>query len=707
MSFRDLNIKTAYDTGIENPLEDFYIPVLKEAVTYDRISGFYSSSSLAVAARGIAGLILNNGKMRILACPKLSENDRNIILDASQNPDEYLSEILLGDLNNISDEFQLDHIKALGWMIANNLLEIKVAIILDKVNEENISDAIFHQKVGILSDKDGNSLSFSRSLNETALGWLENVEEFKVFKQWESGQSSYYITDKMKFENYWNNKRKGVKIIDVPLAVINKFVEIGHDFHKDEFCLKKYQNAHSKKEKIVDISLYWYQRAALEKWRENNYSLLFEMATGTGKTRTALACLSVLINANPKLICVISCPQTTLSQQWADEVENLHLSEYFDEKIFADSTNQWRRKLNTALNMISVGCVHRIIIYTTHITASSKDFIQYIQSINEIPLCFIGDEAHGLGASESKKALLPNYTYRIGLSATPKRWFDDYGTEILEDFFGNESFQFTIHDALNERNPQTGKTFLVPYYYYPIQISLTDDELERYQELSEKVSKLSMFTRKSDEYQKRYEALLFERAKIIKSASNKLSELPNIIREIKANPSGTIEDCLIFVDDTYMLNNVLLILKDAGVISHKITKDEGSTPDPKYGGLTERQYIISKFKEKKFKAIVAIKCMDEGIDIPSASTAIIMSSSSNPREYVQRIGRVIRQSEGKERAYIYDFIVIPDWKKIQDPKLRELEMRIFEKEKVRIRAISSEAINNSSVLITINKFFGD
>jgi superfamily II DNA or RNA helicase len=293
-----------------------------------------------------------------------------------------------------------------------------------------------------------------------------------------------------------------------------------------------------------------------------------------------------------------------------------------------------------------------LIIYTTHRTGGSNDFINIIESIGvNIPICFIGDEAHGLGALEAKKGLLNIYRYRIGLSATPRRWFDDDGTEMLYSYFGYKVFEFTIADALNTINPLTGKPFLVNFYYHPRFISLEDYELEEYQKLSSRISKMSLYKSGSDEYQKKFENLLFARANLEKNAENKYYELEKILDSFY-----TLEDTIIFVSDE-QIAKVLRILKDRKIIAHRFTQKEGTIAEEKYSGRSERQYLIDKFKEGVYQGLVAIKCLDEGIDIPSASTAIIMASSTNPREYIQRIGRVIRQAPGKHRAHIYDFIL--------------------------------------------------
>lgn len=702
MSFRSIDIKYSYESGEDDLVNDFYIPVLSNAKQYDRIAGFFSSSSLAVAARGISGLISNGGSMRIVACPRMSPEDIEMIEKAIMQPEEVLSRRILAEFEHIEEEFEKDHISALGWLLAKGLLQIKIALVSSKnkfcAYSEIDERAIFHQKVGILYDFEGNSLSFSGSINETASGWLENIEEFKVFKSWENGQKEYLDNDIVKFDDFWNDRRSNVKTVDLPSAIKQKMLEYGEYFSAEAFVLKEHKAKYTIAKRSVEekLGLFFYQKNAVTEWKNNDYRILMEMATGTGKTRTAIACINEVLKIESKSITVVSCPQGTLSKQWRTEIEKVGLE--FDESIIVDGTNQkWRINFKQAISKILVGYNSTLIIYTTHRTGGSKDFINMIESIGaSVPICFIGDEAHGLGAIEAKKGLLEIYKYRTGLSATPRRWFDDRGTDMLYNYFGNKVFEFSIGDALSTINPITGKPFLVNFYYHPRFISLEDYEIEEYQKLSTRISKMSAYSKGSDEYQKKLESLLFARANIEKNAEKKYSELEKTLDSIDA-----IEDIIIFVSDEQM-HRVMNILKSRKIIAHRFTQAEGTAPEEKYGGRSERQYLIDKFKEGVYHGLVAIKCLDEGIDIPSASTAIIMASSTNPREYVQRIGRVIRQAPDKHRAHIYDFIIKPDLQRIKNQDLAEFEKKIFKKEMNRVADMSQNAINNAE---TLNEVF--
>ena len=297
-----------------------------------------------------------------------------------------------------------------------------------------------------------------------------------------------------------------------------------------------------------------------------------------------------------------------------------------------------------------------------------------------------------------RKALLGIYRYRIGLSATPSRWFDDSGTKVLTKYFGSLSFELTIRDALTKVNPLTNKHFLVNYFYHIKTTSLTETEAEEYRSITKRLAKLYHQKDNDIEAEIKYERLIEKRADIIKNAANKMLVFSDLLDElIKA---GDMEDVIIFVSPQQK-EEVLEILNEKGIVSHKLTQDEGTKPEQKYGGLTERQYIIKKFIDKDYQALVAIKCLDEGIDIPTAKRGILLSSSTNPREYVQRIGRIIRQSENKTFAWLYD-VCISSVDNLDD-EMMEMERKIRMLEVRRLKEISEDAINYPEAIQIINR----
>lgn len=707
MSFKDIDIKTCYESRVGDIVQDFYEPVLANSILYDRIAGFFTSTSLAVAARGMAQFIQNGGIMRLITSPILSSEDYSIIQRVVENSDNISAKELGLDLAHLEDALLSDHVKALGWLLSQGRMEIKLAVVVDDngtpLTKENLfSMGLFHQKVGILTDVEGNHLSFSGSINETASAWTRNDEEFKVFKAW-SDSASYYEEDRKKFDDIWNGEKRHVQIIPLPKAVKDDLIKFSEDFDIESISARKYierKKAIKSPFELDGISLFFYQKQALEKWRDSGFRMLFEMATGTGKTRTAIAGMNYAMHQHERSIAIISCPQNTLAKQWKGEIDKLKVA--YDCADVIDGTNtDWRKSLSTICLQNGASFAKRCLILTTHDTASSPDFISILTSNvdSKTKLIFIGDEVHWLGARKLRAALIDRYDYRIGLSATPSRWFDDDGTRYLVNYFGDNHFEFTLKEALSEINPLTGKHFLVDYFYYIQNVSLTEEEGMEYADITAKISKLFRVRDKDEKTATLYERLLEKRANIIKNAENKYAVLSNILDDLISK--NKLEDLIIFVSPQQK-STVLRMLDDKGIFAHQLTQEEGTVPQENHRGLTERQYIIQKFAEKKYKALVAIKCLDEGIDIPTASRGILMASSTNPREYVQRIGRIIRQEASKQYAYLYD-ICVDSSGCLEDDDTKALDARIRKAERARMLEIAKFAMNSADALNNIFK----
>lgn len=695
MSFKHLDIQQCYESGTNDIVQEFYAPVLGQSVKYDRIAGFFSSSSLAVAARGMAEFIANKGQMRLICSPILHPDDYEIIKAITTNGDLTMEDIGL-NLDELESEFAANHVKALGWLLAHGQLQMKLALVCGDdgsmfSKDTLFSMGLFHQKVGIFVDNEGNRLSFSGSINETAAAWINNEEEFKVFKEWDD-KSDYFVKDVERFEKLWSGAKKNVQVYDLPSAVVNDLVKYGRDFDAESISVKHYLACKAGQSEFErnGITLFYYQRNAVKKWKDCNYRMLFEMATGTGKTRTAVSAINYLMSQNSRLVVIISCPQNTLARQWKEnEVEKLGVKA--DIASIVDGTNRnWKNELQSILLQNSIGFADHCIIYTSHDTASSESFITIVQSNlgKSTKVLFIGDEVHWLGAKKLRHALLERYDFRIGLSATPSRWFDDQGTAYLSNYFGNNHFEFTIKDALNEINPITGNHFLVNYYYYISKIALTDIEGEEYAKLTERISRLYRMKDDDPDAEESYTRLLEKRADIIKNANNKYDELRRILETLIS--ANEIENIIIFVSPQQM-DHVKEILFEKNIAFHQLTQNEGTKPESRFGGMSERQHIITCFKKNIYKVLLAIKCLDEGIDIPTASRGILMASSTNPREYIQRIGRIIRQSPHKKFAYLYDICV--DSMDCLDGKDAETERKIRRNEQRRLQEIAENALN--------------
>lgn len=699
MGFRDLDIKIKYDSDNSDILNEFYIPVLSRSVEYYRLSGFFSSTSLAVSAQGLEEFIKNNGKMKLVCSAILSKEDVEKIKEVYDSPADLIAEKFLIDYDNISNIFVKDNLAALGFMIANGNLEIKIAI-LDE------SKGIFHSKTGILIDEDDNMLSFSGSDNETANGWKYNIEEFKVFKSWITGQDDYFIEDLHNFNQYWENLTVKSTVIDVPKAINNKLITLApstiDDIHIVNNIFEEEISEIVDSEPKDGFELRDYQKEAIDNWIDAGKRGIFEMATGTGKTFTSLGCLDVLKNEYSSnydpLLVVIAMPTSHLVDQWEKDV----LQFDFDVVVKAYSSNSsWKNDLPDHLLDLSIGELENVVILTTHATASSQIFRDMVKECGVDSLLIV-DEVHGIGSKNQKLALEPFYKYRLGVSATPERWMDDVGNEVISSFFGDIVYQFTLSDALIRINPDTGKTFLTPYEYYPIFVELTDEEFENYSYYSSIIvqlySKLKSNPNNKSEIKLQIRNKLLARQKILNVAENKYIEFRKLFSEL-SNSNEEIKNLLVYCHNTNQLTKVNQILNGFDIIKHKFTGSES---------ISDRLLLLDQFSKGNINALVAMKCLDEGVDVPSAETAIIMASTSNPREYIQRRGRILRRHKGKDLAIIYDMIVTMSDRQIRRLSTYEknLEIQIMEKEAKRYREFAKDAKNFDYCYSCLNDYFG-
>ena len=415
------------------------------------------------------------------------------------------------------------------------------------------------------------------------------------------------------------------------------------------------------------IKLRDYQIEAIDSWFDNNCRGIFEMATGTGKTFTALSCYKKLSNATDRLLTVIACPQSHLIDQWVNEIKKF---DDVDIVIASSKNSKWKEDLGNLVLNYFLEIVDKTIVLTTHASLSSDFFLEKIREFNS-DLLLIVDEVHGIGSKKQMLGLDDSYNYRLGLSATPSRYFDDYGTEIINSYFDGVVFEFDITRALTEFNPDSGKTYLTPYIYNPIIVNLNDEELALYSEYSAKVAYLYATNKTIDDGNKTLTSYLIKRQNIINNAEEKYDALVDILRE-----RPDIDKLLVFCS-SQQIDRVQEILNEEGVSpQHKFTQNQ-SARKKKKEDLSEREYLLKKFEDGSYKALVAIKCLDEGVDVPSAENAIIMSSTSNPREHVQRRGRILRNSPGKEKAIIYDILVFPEEKTEVGRKIRDKEINRY------------------------------
>lgn len=679
VDLRKLALKYVYDSDQDNILDEFYIPALSESVRYRRLAGSFSSSALAVAARGISRLIANGGTMRLVAGAELRPDDVNAIMQGLKEKEEIVTDKMMTDLDSIEDEFVKDHVKALAWMVANNRLEIKIAIVLGDdgmpLDAETVQlRGIFHPKIGILEDDSGNVLTFGGSINESMRGWLYNDEHFYVFPSWIDAFKEITEKNVRKFETCWNGLANRLVVLDVPDAYKQRLIKIAPASLTELNLEKWYVKTQTYSPKKGVIQLRDYQQVAVENWIANGGRGMMEMATGSGKTYTAIAGISKLEHdfSLDHLCIIITCPYTHLVSQWQRSLEDFG---YHSTSVFGGISN-WKKRVENAILRLNGKLERRLVLVTTHDTFSSEQFMWLVRQV-EHPILLIADEVHAVGSEIRRNGLLNEYTYRLGLSATPKRYFDEEGTDYIFNFFGPTVAEFTLGDAIKQG-------YLVPYIYHTAYVTLNQEELEEYRKLTRKIATQMSIAEEKGIEEDTLTLYQVQRQKIVVNASEKLPKLKEMLVKI----AERLDHCLIYCSDS-QIDDVQRILNKLGIIHQRVTFREGTEIRNEY---------LRKFDEGVYKVIVAINVLDEGVDIPSTKMAIIMASTGNPKQYIQRRGRVLRPYPGKDKAEIYDMVVLPPLSAPESNDFYAMERKILIKELKRHEEMARLSLNSADAL---------
>lgn len=669
MLLTDLVIDRSYRSNKNNMVKDFYNPVLSTAITYKRAVGYFTLSSLINASQGLTKLIENGGKVEIIASPKLTSEDiETITLGYKMKNDVYLDALIreLSDINSNSIKEKLNYIATL---IADNRLDIKIALMDDY--------SAYHEKFGLVEDIMGNSIMFTGSMNETENGQYRNFESFVVFKSWDPEGKEYISDYKINFADLWENKTERLSVIPFPDVLRNKLIEfkkekiVSEDYideDKDEIKEEIPDNTKNKYPKLPEwFKPFPYQDTAIKNWTNNNYNGLLAMATGTGKTLTGLYGLTTLYNDKKRLASIIVCPYQHLVEQWVEDVREFNIN-----PVICYSNYDWKPALHDKIKWLNNGTIDNLTIVTTNSSFCLDDMQAFINSIQCEKLILV-DEAHNAGSNQMMNRLNTQYKYRLGLSATPRRYKDDEATDFIYRYFGGEVFSYSLQTAI-ENN------FLTKYYYYPHLISLTEDEQEKYNELSLKIAQNIKEENGKvilNDYAKN---LLIKRARLVAGATNKLSLLRDLMKSCRdtnymlvyCGATKTTDDQDFSYDEERQIEKVCRILgNEYGITNRKFTAAESAD---------DRKEIIEMFSDgRTLQAIVAIKCLDEGVNIPAIQHAFIMASNTDPKEFIQRRGRVLRKYEKngikKEFAYIHDFVTIPathDGAKLVETELKRV-----------------------------------
>ncbi len=654
MSFRNIEIKDSYRSDTCQDLGTFFVSkMLEHSVIYKRAVGFFSSSALIKLSRGISFMAEREGcHIYFVVSPILYKEDVEAIKKGYKNRNQVIEDALLREFKDTTDEFECERLNYLCHLIEKGILDIKVANKFDEYDENDIG--MFHEKIGLFIDENEDKVAFSGSLNESDNAYSRNFESIQVFKSWEETKRVSIIDDD--FERLWENKTHSLFVCDFPEAVSKKLFK----YQKPSYIknIDEYEKVEKEKRKIIEtypkynckFELYEYQKNAINKWANQNFIGLFDMGTGTGKTITALtASVKLLERLKYKMATIIVCPYTHLVEQWVEEQSNFNINfliGYSNKKY-----SNYISKLNQLVQDFNDGITNYFYFITT--TSSFKlEKVQKILRQLKGNVLFIADEVHNFGAEGMRNALIDNFKFRIGLSATIDRHRDEEGTDAIYEYFGKPVIHYGLKEAIDNG-------VLTRYYYYPILVYLNEEEQEKYVELTDKIRKNSYLQGNVMKLTKQGEIYALLRARVIASAKNKLGALKKLMIEKGFTDKhnllvycGTGKISGDHGEEEKQIDEVCKMLgNELGMKIARYTSRE----------TTEERHIISeRYKNgDDLQAVVAIKCLDEGVNIPSIETAFILASSTNPREYIQRRGRVLRKFKGKAYSYIYDFVTLP------------------------------------------------
>jgi len=705
----DITFEKRYRTGEHEPI-DFYVQCLKKSYYFDRAAGYFSSQGLAEVAKGLAYFIHNEAKMRLVVSPYLSVTDKELLEQHSNNIDKELSNILINSIEKTENEIIKNRLSILAWMLEEGKIEIKIAL---PIKNGKIKSGLYHEKIGVFKDQDGNFISFSGSNNETSSALITNFESFYVFRSWD--QSKRDLADQvcLDFENLWTNQTTGLQIFDLDEAVkidllrkktatkptTDKEYEKRIQKHIDfpDF-LRTNKNLKIEPKLPAYIQKLWeFQTNARDNWIKNDHCGFFKMATGTGKTVTALICALYLYEKHKKIVMVIVVPTITLCDQWREEVEGFS----FQNVLIINSNNKkWYEQILRRINHSNFKKLSFCLI-TTYASFNKPKFQSIVKKLPADTL-MVADEAHNFGSEQSVKFLPKEFSLRIGLSATPDRYFDNEGTsKILKYFRADKKLtqDISIKDAIEMES-------LCQYNYYPTIVELTSEEMEEYKKISKRIyMHYSSSKNPLKFYNDDVSSLLIKRKRIIHKAYNKIAAFRKILIDL-INKHKDLKYTLVYVPEGKYDHGDSEEMKLINQYSHIIHSEFNLKQRQFIGGTKDRKEVLESFANGEINVLTAMKCLDEGVDIKIAEFGIFLSSTGNPRQFIQRRGRLLRTHEKKHYAKIYDLVVIPDIFSMKD-ELKEMEKNIIKGELARVYDFANTARNKYQGLAQLDNKLKD
>ena len=706
----DVFFKHSYSSGYDEP-KDFFTEALIESSTFDLGLGFFSSSGIRSLSYGFALFIANGGKMRVVMNHILSQEDKEIIEKGQKHLVEDFENHILFDIKKLVETLSKEDeqfFRCLSYLISINRIEFVATV--------STKGGLGHDKYGIFKDEKGNKVAFIGSANFSQSALELNGETITVFT---SPDDDKRIAEyQALFDQSWENDTP--HLVHIPIEHVKTFIrekfpktsltnllEEGINLREnigiDNNIPAKYCKPISRRildkiefkeleprfpfpeERRIQIDAY-------SAWIENGKKGIFAMATGSGKTVTALNCIRKQYKENGYYKAIIVVPTQALAIQWEHETKSFN----YQNIVSTHSDKDWKNILSRYITRSLLDSTKSIILITTYATFNRYDIQSFLKKVRGVEtFIYVADEAHNIGSQNSLNHLPEMINWRIGLSATPERIYDDLGSEKLYEFFNSKppkyTYRYTMKQAIEEG-------ILCHYDYYPIFIELTSSEMEEYERISDQLRKY--IDADTGKYKPDAEKLLLKRKRIIHKAENKKIAISDLLEELRQKqkldytfvfvpegyePDYSINDSYnINQDDVHIIDEYAQMFKEHGYSYHKYIS-----------GLDDAPSILQNFADGDIQILLSMKCLDEGVDIPRAEHAIFCSSTGNPRQFVQRRGRVLRKCKGKEKAKIWDLIVTPP--NILDES-NSIERNLFLNEVKRIINFAALADNQIDIL---------
>lgn len=632
MGLRELPIKISYRSkGFDNILDAFIIPAFKQSSVYKRSVGFFSSSVFELTGEGVREFVEHGGSIQLICSPELSEKDLEAIKLGYQLKETVVDRAVNSDLEKAFEPLGNDCLILLAELILRDVLNIKLVDVDD-------SYGIYHDKIGIFIDSEGDKVLFVGSPNESKNAYMGNYEKIRLSVSWKEGDIDRIKDDEDEFDAIWNGLNPFINTKKLNDAVIRKLQE---EAGKRSLDLPK--------RKDEPIKLRDYQKEAIAAWKRNNNKGFYVMATGTGKTWTAIYTANEIIKKE-NILLVICAPYKHLVKQWYEDVHKIYPN--FPTILISSENASWQDQLLEALMDSRYNDEKTVIAISTIKSFDTEKFERIVRK-SKMKRMLIVDEAHRFKKlSDMTKRL---YAYMLGLSATPASRKNDEFAEQLLSYFGGEVYDLPIEYAID-------KGYLVHYNYHPIYVEATENDEAQF----DYYTRMMSFCFKNNICIDVENLAKYKRARlrVISGAEEKISRIKWILSHIMEKDhfivycgDGRIYDEV--DDEGNALRHIQYIKNILTESGYKVCQFTASEK------MNERMRIVESFNKGMIDTMVAIRCLDEGINIPSIEGALLLSSNDDYREFVQRRGRILRTyynmytEKRKRMANIYDVIVLP------------------------------------------------